>query len=125
MTSERTMYTTDRFLDPYRFDLTRICWHLLKFREIVDASTQKLPRLQSIEVELHTYSWDMVLLTRIKATNEGGVLWVNWNDVQIGFNHPFEGFNGCGRPEVNDYIAPKKAGRAGGVIKRVRNCCCF
>jgi hypothetical protein len=71
-----------------------IAQHLLKFREIVDASTQKLPRLQIIELELHTYLWDDVLITRIKAKNKDGVLWVDWNDIQHEFRHRFAGFDG-------------------------------
>jgi len=76
------------------YDLNHVSQHLLKFREIIDASPQKLPRLQSIELELHTYCWDDVLSTRIKATNKNGVLWVNWGDVQLEFYHRFDGFDG-------------------------------
>jgi hypothetical protein len=84
-----------------RYHLGYVAQHLLKFREIVDASTQKLPRLQSIELELHTYLWDDVLLTRIKATNKNGVLSVDWSDVQHEFLHRFAGFDGFS-PGHND-----------------------
>ena len=80
-------------MDPTEgYDLNHVAQHLLKFREIIDASTQKLPRLQSIELDLHTCSWGYMLLTRIKAINKNGVLWVDWCDVQLGFYHRFDGF---------------------------------
>ena len=82
-------------MDPTKgHDLNRVAQHLLKFREVFNASPQKLPRLQSLELELHTYSWDDVLLTHVKATNKNNVLWVDWSDVQLGFYHRFAGFDG-------------------------------
>lgn len=102
MTPERTTYRTDEFMDPTKgYELDHVAQHLLKFHEILDASTHKLPRLQSIELDLRTYCWDDVLWTRIKALNKNGVLWVDWIDVQIEFYHPFDGFDGY-MPEYND-----------------------
>ena len=95
MTPKRTVYKTDEFMDPEGFDLAHISQHLLKFYEIVDASMQKLPHLQSIELELHTYSWRNVYLTHIKATNKDRVLWVYLDGVQIKIYHKFDGI--CGR----------------------------
>jgi hypothetical protein len=89
MTPERAMYVKEEFFYKNEYDKRRLSWHLLKFHEILDAATKKLPSLQSIELELHTYCWDEVLLTPIKATNKDGVLWVNWSDVNIGFDHDF------------------------------------
>ncbi|KAF2712259.1 hypothetical protein K504DRAFT_464342 [Pleomassaria siparia CBS 279.74] len=95
MTPEWTAYRTNEFLDQTtNYELRQVAQYLLKFREIFDASTEKLPRLQSIELELHTYCWDDVLLTHIKATNKNGVLWADSGDVQIEFNHRFDGFDG-------------------------------
>jgi hypothetical protein len=64
-------------------------YHLLKFLELLDASTQKLPRLHSIDLELHTYDWADLFLTRIKATNMDGALWVKRKDVRIDTDHIF------------------------------------
>ncbi|KAF2445321.1 hypothetical protein P171DRAFT_263857 [Karstenula rhodostoma CBS 690.94] len=95
MTPERTAYSTVKHLDPKGFKTQYITWHLLKFHEIMDASTHKLPRLQNIEAEQYTYSWDKVFPTRIKATKQDdGILWVDWSDVQIRFHHSFAGFDG-------------------------------
>ncbi|KAF2691410.1 hypothetical protein K458DRAFT_381268 [Lentithecium fluviatile CBS 122367] len=87
MTPERALHVKEELLYEDEYEMRQLSWHRLKFYEILDASTKKLPRLQSIELELHTYCWDEVLLTRIKATNKDGVLWVNWSDVHFGFNH--------------------------------------
>jgi hypothetical protein len=82
-------------MDPTEgYDLNYVGQHLLKFREIVDACTQKLPQLQSIELKLHTYCWGEMILARIKATNKNGVLSVNWGDVVLQYYHEFGGFNG-------------------------------
>ena len=89
MTPERALHVEEDFYHENWHGMRQLFWHLLKFHEILDASTKKLPWLQSIELELHTYSWDDVLLTRIKATNKDGVLWVNWRDVHIGIEHNF------------------------------------
>ncbi|KAJ4289066.1 hypothetical protein N0V90_011408 [Kalmusia sp. IMI 367209] len=90
-----TAHNTDRDMDPRGFDQSQVASHLLRFREVFDAAAQKLPQLQSIELQLHTYSWGEPLPTRIKATKKkGDALWVNWSDVEIGFNHRFAGFDG-------------------------------
>jgi hypothetical protein len=95
MTPERTAYKTFQLVDRDGFDTRHITWHLLKFHEIVDASTSKLPRLQNIETEYYTYNWDQVMPTRIKATKrDEGILWVDWTDVKTSFQHRFAGFNG-------------------------------
>ena len=49
----------------------------------------KLPELQEIDLELHTYVWENIRSTRINAMIKEGDLWVNWNDVHIGFDHDF------------------------------------
>lgn len=54
MTSDRTAYRTDSNVND--FDKERIAQHLLKVYEIFDASEQKLPKLQSVEMNLHAYS---------------------------------------------------------------------
>jgi hypothetical protein len=95
MTPERIAYQTDEFMDQTGgFGLLYVAQHLLKFYEIVDASAQRLPRLQGIELELHTRCWDEVITTRIKATIEKGGIWVNWDDVELNFYHRFDGFDG-------------------------------
>jgi hypothetical protein len=89
-------------MDPTEgYDLNYVGQHLLKFREIVDDCTQKLPRLQSIELELHTYCWGDMKFARIKATNKNGVLSVNWGDVDLQYHHKFGGFNGS-IPDYDD-----------------------
>jgi hypothetical protein len=89
MTPKRTAHVREDLCDENEYDLFQLAYHLLKFHEILDASTQKLPQLQSIELELHTYDGEDLFLTSIKATNKGGVLWVNWKDVLIGKDHGF------------------------------------
>ena len=64
-------------------------WHLLKFHEILDASSKKLPRLQHIEIEQHSLDWDDYELGRIKATNKVGVLWLNANESYDKDMHDF------------------------------------
>jgi hypothetical protein len=90
MTTERALHVKEEFCYENEYGMRQLSWHLLKFHEILDASTKKLPRLQSIELELHTYCWDEVLLTRIKVTNRDGVLWINWSDVHICFDHDLQ-----------------------------------
>ncbi|KAJ4299159.1 hypothetical protein N0V90_004403 [Kalmusia sp. IMI 367209] len=95
MTPERTAYRTVRVLDPSGFDDRYVTHHLLKFHEIIDASTHELPRLENIEVELYTYNMAWVIPTRIKATKQDdSALWVDWSDVEARFHHRFEGFDG-------------------------------
>ena len=101
MTPERALHVQKELFYKNEYNMRRLSWHLLKFHEILDASTNKLPRLQSIELEQHTYCWDEVLLTHIKATNKDGVLWVDWGDVQLEFHHRFDGFDGY-IPKYND-----------------------
>lgn len=95
MTQMRNAYSTNQLLDPKGFNKRYVTWNLLKLQEITDASANTLPRLQSIEVEHYTYSWDQVMPTRIKATkHDDGTLWVDWSDVKTQFHHRFAGFNG-------------------------------
>jgi hypothetical protein len=68
--------------------------HLLKIREIFDTATHKLPRLQTVERELHTSCYSDWLLTCFQADKKNGILWVDWSNVKIEFYHQFEGFNG-------------------------------
>lgn len=91
MTPERTAYRTDHDLDDFK--VAHVTQHMLKIYEIFDASEKQLPRLQSIELNLHTYCWDDVLPTTFKATNRSGVLWVDWEGVQCEFYHRFDGFD--------------------------------
>jgi hypothetical protein len=95
MTPERIAYKTVQLVDSKGFETRRIAWYLLKFYEIIDAATHKLPRLQTIKAEHDTYSWDEPLPTRIKATkHDDSTLWVDQSDVKISFPHRFAGFNG-------------------------------
>jgi hypothetical protein len=96
MTLERMVYRTDEHMDPRGFDLRYIAEHLTKFREIVDVSTERLPRLQSIALELHSYSSDDMFVTRIQAINKAGVLRVDWDDAEIGLHHRFESLEALG-----------------------------
>ncbi|KAF2451748.1 hypothetical protein P171DRAFT_426216 [Karstenula rhodostoma CBS 690.94] len=94
MTPDRTMHIKAEILnehDDSRFALKRLSDHLLKFHEILDACQQnrKLPRLQSFELQLHTYCWDEILPTHVKAIANDGVLWVNWSDFKSGFVSDF------------------------------------
>lgn len=95
MTPESTAYKTVQVVDRRRSGTYYVSWHLLRFHEIVDASTHKLPRLQTIKVEHDTYNWDEPMPTRIEATiQDDGTLWVDWSNVEISFPHSFAGFNG-------------------------------
>jgi hypothetical protein len=89
MTPKRTAHIKEELYKGNYDNMKQLAYHLLKFHEILDASRQRLPWLQSIELELHTYSWGTPYLTHIQATNRDGVLWVDWNDVQIGMDHDF------------------------------------
>jgi hypothetical protein len=90
MTPDRTMHIGAELLnenDHSAFALKRLSHHLLKFHEILDACQhqQKLPRLKSFAMQLHTYCWDEVLLAPVEAIADDGVLWVNWSDFKSGF----------------------------------------
>ncbi|KAF2448830.1 hypothetical protein P171DRAFT_220049 [Karstenula rhodostoma CBS 690.94] len=63
-----------------------LTWHLLKYHEILVAAAEKLPRLGTIETQLHSRSWWKYYPTRVKATVKDGALWTDWNDVEI-FNY--------------------------------------
>ncbi|KAF2791582.1 hypothetical protein K505DRAFT_388891 [Melanomma pulvis-pyrius CBS 109.77] len=90
MTPERVAYVKRELYSSDNHDnLVLLSRHLLKFHEILDVSKMKLPGLQGIDLELHTYIGGIVRSTRIKATIKEGDLWVNWNDVHIGFDHDF------------------------------------
>jgi hypothetical protein len=90
MTSERITYAKEELCSNDNHDnLAVISRHLLKFLEILDVSKMKLPRLQRIDLNVHTRVWENVHSTRIKATIVDGDLWVNWNDVHIDYNHDF------------------------------------
>lgn len=81
-------------MDPRGFNLRYVAEHLAKFREILDASKQKLPQLQSIELNLHSIIWGEDKWTRILAKVINGELWVEWADVKIGYRHKFLGDRG-------------------------------
>ncbi|KAJ4287792.1 hypothetical protein N0V90_012496 [Kalmusia sp. IMI 367209] len=87
MTPDRKIHAVRKIWDENRYEITDLAWSLFKFYEILDISKEKLPRLQNIDVEIHTLCWDDVLLTQIKSTFENGALRVNWNDVKIGYGH--------------------------------------
>lgn len=83
------------------YSLDYVTQHLLKISEIVDASAQRLPRLRCVELEMHTSCWHDIIPTRIKATIEKGVIWVDWDDVKVDLCHRFDGFDGI-IPESDD-----------------------
>jgi hypothetical protein len=90
MTPERVTYAKRELCSSDNYSgLQMLSRYLLKFHEILDVSKTKLPRLQGIDLELHSSVWEDVLLTRIKTTVKEGDLWVCWNDVHIGFHHAF------------------------------------
>lgn len=72
-------------------ELEELSHHLLKFYEILEACKQKrkCPHLRSIELELHTYNWDIVVITHVRALIKEGALEVVWSDFQGGFAHDF------------------------------------
>ena len=89
MSHERDLLVEENFFYENEFDIQQVFQHLLKFVEILDASLEKLPLLQRIELELRTYCWDDVLLTRVKASRMNRALLVKWSDVKIGYDHAF------------------------------------
>ncbi|KAJ4286474.1 hypothetical protein N0V90_013174 [Kalmusia sp. IMI 367209] len=94
MKPDRTVHVKEKLFnedDDSEFGLEELSYQLLKFHEILDAckQKQKLLHLRSFELQLHTYCWDEILLTRVRATVKDGALWVNWSDFQSGFNHDF------------------------------------
>jgi hypothetical protein len=89
MPNNRAMHAKRGFARADRHDLQNLSWHLLKFHEILDACTMKLPRLQTFELQQHTYREDELLLARIKATNKDGILWVIRSDVHFETTHSF------------------------------------
>jgi hypothetical protein len=64
-----------------------LSWHLIKYHEILDAAVAKLPRLRTIETQLHSENFDIYFRTRVKATIKDGTLWVNWNEVKQPLKH--------------------------------------
>jgi hypothetical protein len=70
---------------PYEVDLAR--WHLCKFRELLDVSKEKLPRLRDIALAHYP---DGDCLARIRATEKDGALWIRWEDFGASFDFDFD-----------------------------------
>jgi hypothetical protein len=94
MTPDRAMHINAEILnEDHRSELVlqQLSHHLLKFHEILDACQQKqrLLRLQSFELQLHTYCWDEILPTHFNAVAKEGVLWVKWSEFKSGVKSDF------------------------------------
>ncbi|KAF2451203.1 hypothetical protein P171DRAFT_886 [Karstenula rhodostoma CBS 690.94] len=97
MTPDRTVHVREELGHTNEANLMQLVYHLLKFHEILDAAKERLPRLRSLEIKMHTYARDRSIRddvyfpTSIKATVKEGGLWVHWDDVDfsLGKHHHF------------------------------------
>ena len=91
MTPNRKMHAIERIWVDDEFKMGHAFWHLLKFYELLDVVTAggKLPKLQSIDLELHTLCWGEDLLSTIKSTFKDNIIWVDWSSVAMEFQHKF------------------------------------
>jgi hypothetical protein len=94
MTPDRSLHVKTDFYNDGWSNTRQVYWHLLKFHEIMDAASGRLPRLQSIELRLHVWGWGEEEMTYIKAVKREDVLQVNQKDVSVGYQHSFEAGDG-------------------------------
>ncbi|KAF2714311.1 hypothetical protein K504DRAFT_486258 [Pleomassaria siparia CBS 279.74] len=102
MTPDRKLHVSEKLWVGNEYDMEDMARYLLKLFEILDVAKERLPGLQSIDMKLHTYCWDDILSTRIRAVHKDGVLWVDWSDVAIGFHHRFVEVVYSTTPELSD-----------------------
>ncbi|KAH7138192.1 hypothetical protein B0J11DRAFT_563215 [Dendryphion nanum] len=100
MTTEqrKSVHVSKNSQAPFEYyKLRQLTYHLQKCHEIMDAAKHKLLRLQRIELDMSSVSWNNYTRTCFQAIKKGSVLWVNWRDYQFGSNHSFANLHGSKR----------------------------
>lgn len=61
--------------------------HTLKLSELARAAIQTLPHLQHLAIEMRTYSWGEIYMSRLETTLKDGILWIGKHNLTPGFSH--------------------------------------
>ncbi|KAF2447239.1 hypothetical protein P171DRAFT_430148 [Karstenula rhodostoma CBS 690.94] len=86
MTPDRHLHIQHTYYTEWEYDVDMLCYHLLKFYEILDASKPKLPRLQNISLEHYE---DGGVHMSIMATYRDGALRIDWDDLGPSYFYNF------------------------------------